>query len=61
MLEIRARASMRSLLAEAGRTDERFLGPEWICIANDIVGRRKGGETAEELVQRLRERMEGAS
>ena len=57
MLEIRARAMMRSILAEAGGTDERFLGPEWILTANDIVSHRQRNDTAETLVGILKERM----
>ena len=57
MLEIRARAMMRSILAEAGGTDERFLGPDWILIANDIVSHRQKGDTAETLMGILKERM----
>lgn len=57
MLEIRARAMMRSILAEAGGTDERFLGPEWILIANDIVSHRQKGDAAETLMGILKERM----
>jgi len=28
---------MRYTLAEAGKDDDRYLGPEWIGIANEIV------------------------
>ena len=57
MLEIRARAMMRSILAEAGGTDERLLGPEWILTANDIVSHRQRNDTADTLVGILKERM----
>ena len=52
--EIRARALMRSILAEAGRTDERFLGPEWIQIANDILSKSSKDQTAESIADKLR-------
>lgn len=55
--EIRARSMMRAVLADAGRSDESFLGPEWIAVANDIVSRSSSGETAETSVGRLRSRM----
>ncbi|MGN0097797.1 MAG: ATPase, T2SS/T4P/T4SS family [Candidatus Methanomethylophilaceae archaeon] len=61
MVEIRARAMMRSLLAEAGGTDERYLGPEWILIANDIVSHRRKGDTAETLTSVLKGRMADVS
>ena len=35
--EIRARSMMRSHLAELGVSDERFLEPEWILAANDVL------------------------
>lgn len=52
--EIRARALMRSILAEAGRTDERFLGPEWIQTANDILARSGMDRSAESIADDLR-------
>lgn len=59
--EIRARSMMRAILAEAGGADERFLGPEWILTANEIVSRRRKGDTAETLVEILKGRMSDAS
>ena len=52
--EIRARALMRSILAEAGRTDERYLGPEWILTANDILARSSKDQSAESIADILR-------
>ena len=48
--EIRARAVIRSFLAEMGKTqNEEYLGPEWIGIANDHVSRTHGN-TAEDVL-----------
>ncbi|MCL2317570.1 MAG: type II/IV secretion system ATPase subunit [Methanomassiliicoccaceae archaeon] len=48
--EIRARAVIRSFLAEMGKTQsEEYLGPEWIGIANDHVSRAHGN-TAEDVL-----------
>ena len=48
--EIRARAVIRSFLAEMGKTkSEEYLGPEWIGIANDHVSRSQGN-TAEDVL-----------
>jgi len=52
--EIRTRALMRSILAEAGRTDERYLGPEWILPANDILARSSKDQSAESIADILR-------
>ncbi len=50
MKEIRARAVIRSFLAEMGKThSEEYLGPEWIGIANDHVS-RSNSKTAEEVL-----------
>jgi type IV secretory pathway ATPase VirB11/archaellum biosynthesis ATPase len=56
--DIRARALMRSILAEAGRIDERYLGPEWILIANDILSKSTPEQTAESVAEQLRNRLE---
>ncbi len=56
--DIRTRALMRSILAEAGRNDERYLGPEWILIANDILSKSRRDQTAEAAADRLRKRIE---
>ena len=55
--EIRARSLMRSILAEAGRTDDRYLGPEWILIANDILAKSDRSLTAEAIADSLRRRI----
>lgn len=55
--EIRARALMRSVLAEAGGKDVRFLGPEWILQANDTLESSGRDLSAEEVCDRLRSRM----
>ena len=54
--DIRARSMLRSRLAELGSTDERFLGPEWILVANDIVANMRGDSTAESALDELAER-----
>ena len=56
MKDIRARAMMRSHLAEMGRTDERYLSPEWICVSNDILSHSKEGSTAESVLWELQDR-----
>jgi len=55
--EIRARSTMRLLLAEAGRTDEKYLGPDWILAANDVLSKCNRNMTAEAMVGELRKRM----
>ena len=55
--EIRARALMRSILAEAGRDDDRFLGPEWIVIANDILLKSDRTQSAERIAEALGDRI----
>jgi type II secretory ATPase GspE/PulE/Tfp pilus assembly ATPase PilB-like protein len=55
--DIRARSLMRSVLAEAGRTDEKYLGPEWILIANDILSKSTPDQTAESIANQLRGRL----
>jgi type IV secretory pathway ATPase VirB11/archaellum biosynthesis ATPase len=48
--EIRARAVIRSFLADMGKNHgEEYLGPEWIGIANDHVARSQG-KTAEDVL-----------
>jgi type IV secretory pathway ATPase VirB11/archaellum biosynthesis ATPase len=56
--EIRARTIMRTMLAEAGRDDESFLGPEWILIANDILARSDKTRSADEISEELRRSIE---
>lgn len=55
--DIRARSLMRAILAEAGRTDDKYLGPEWIQIANDILAKSDRNLSAEEMANRLRARL----
>ena len=55
--EIAARGMMRALLAEAGKTDESFLGSEWILIANEILKDNLEKETAEGMTRILRDRI----
>ena len=48
--EIRARAVIRSFLAEMGKAHgEEYHGPEWVGIANDHVS-RSHGKTAEDVL-----------
>ncbi|MCL2334001.1 MAG: type II/IV secretion system ATPase subunit [Candidatus Methanoplasma sp.] len=50
MKEIRARAVIRSFLAEMGKIQsEEYLGPEWIGIANEHTS-RSNGKTAEDVL-----------
>ncbi len=58
--EIRARSMLRAHLAEMGMGDERFLGPEWILAANDLVASMKRDEPAEAVLESFRHRT-GAS
>jgi len=55
--EIRARSMMRSLLAEAGKYDEKYLGPEWILAANDVLSKCSRSMTAEAATDELRKRI----
>jgi len=50
---------MRSILAEAGREDDRFLGPEWIVVANDILSKSDRTLSAERIAESLRARLKG--
>ncbi|MBR7005978.1 MAG: type II/IV secretion system ATPase subunit [Candidatus Methanomethylophilaceae archaeon] len=56
MKEIRARAAMRAYLAEIGKRKERFLEPEWILLANDILSRMPPTATAESVLEELKRR-----
>lgn len=47
--DIRARSEIRKMLAERGGSDEKFLGPEWICMANDHVS-RNSNKRAEDII-----------
>ena len=55
--EVAARGMMRALLAEAGKLDESYLGPEWILAANEILSENLERETAEGMTRILRERI----
>ena len=55
--EIRARGMMRAALAEFGRTDERYLRPEWIMAANDEIAKADRSKTAEGMAESFRERL----
>ncbi len=55
--EITTRAMMRSLLAEAGRIDDRYLGPEWVLISNEILKKCDRGLSAEKITEILRQRI----
>ena len=54
--EIRARSMMRSHLAALGTEDERFLGPEWIVIANEVLAGMPPNASAEDALSELRRR-----
>lgn len=54
--EIRARSMMRSHLAELGVSDERFLEPEWILAANDVLSGMPRGSSAEDALREFRKR-----
>lgn len=43
--DIRARSGIRKLLAEKGAQDDRFLGPEWIIVANDHISRNSNKDS----------------
>ncbi len=47
--DIYVRSEIRKMLAEKGTEDERFLGPEWISMANDHVT-RNSNKRAEDLI-----------
>ncbi len=55
--DIRARSIMRSFLAEMGAADERYLGPEWILLANDVLASMRGDASAESVLDELKRRM----
>ena len=55
--EIRARAMMRGYLAELGARDERYLGPEWILLANETVAGMKPGASAEDILSEFKDRV----
>ncbi|MBQ3685894.1 MAG: type II/IV secretion system ATPase subunit [Candidatus Methanomethylophilaceae archaeon] len=52
--EIAARGTMRSMLADGGRKDERYLRPEWVMAANEELSKGVRG-SPERLRARMRE------
>ncbi len=48
--EILARGEIRKRLAEAGKDDPKYLGPEWVCISNEFID-RNAGKTCEVLAE----------
>lgn len=54
--EVRARSMLRMHLAELGKDDERFLGPEWILAANDTVSSMRRDAPAETVLEEFRGR-----
>ncbi len=54
--DIRARSAMRAHLAELGKKDERFLGPEWILMSNDLLSRVPPSATAESILNEFKRR-----
>jgi type IV secretory pathway ATPase VirB11/archaellum biosynthesis ATPase len=57
--EIRARAVIRSFLADVGKLHgEEYLGPEWIGLANDHVSRSQG-KTAEDVILSFKAKFSG--
>lgn len=54
--EIRARSIMRSYLASLGTGDERFLGPEWILVANEVLVSMPPTASAEDALAELKRR-----
>ena len=57
--DICARSEIRRMLAEKGADDERFLGPEWISIANDHTT-RNSNKRAEDLINSFEVKMRRA-
>ncbi len=55
--DIRARSMMRSYLAGLGGKDDKYLGPEWILAANEILDGMPRGSTAEEALSELKRRV----
>ena len=53
--EIRARGEIRGYLAEAGKENPQYLGPEWVCISNEYID-RNAGKTCEALVSGFRQK-----
>ncbi len=55
--DIRARSMMRSYLAGLGGTDDRYLGPEWILTANEVLDGMPRGSSAEDALSELKRRV----
>ena len=55
--EIRARSMMRSLLAELGSEDERYLGPEWVILANETLSSMDESSSAEQVLNEFKRRL----
>ncbi len=55
--EITARGLMRATLAEAGKIDEKYLGPDWIMISNDILNNNLKDRPADHVANLLRQRI----
>ncbi len=60
MKDIRARSMMRAHLAEMGQKDERYLGPEWIVVANEVLAGMRREASAEETLMVLKGRIADA-
>ena len=48
---------MRAILAEAGKIDEKYLGPDWIMISNDILNNNLKDRPADHVANLLRQRI----
>ena len=55
--DIRARSMMRSYLAGLGGTDDKYLGPEWVLTANEILDGMGRGSSAEDALSELKRRV----
>lgn len=55
--DIETRSELRRLLAEKGKEYDKFLEPEWICIANDHVSRNYN-KSARDLIESFKVKME---
>ncbi len=58
--DIRSRSLMRAYLATKGSEDERFLGPEWIVLANDTLVNYAGNQPAD-ILSEFRRRVDARS
>ncbi|MGI5965218.1 MAG: ATPase, T2SS/T4P/T4SS family, partial [Candidatus Methanomethylophilaceae archaeon] len=57
MEEVRLRGRLRTLLAEKGQENEKYLGPEWINIANEHIAKNQG-ISEDESVRRFEVKMQ---